>query len=198
MSTLPTLPTCPEPATIRIELYSANSLDACAYTCVDHTIRATAAAARAGLEAHLIGMAPDVVRPCGHVFAFPTGTLADAPSAVAHPRWCDRDDCQRRGRHHSRVLGVNTDRPEPFTLRAHLVQGLHPAAQPMVRLEDSAATRLHLSTRQTRILRHRLARLLALAGAGRTTGGATEVADAATRSAERMSTGGPAADVNRA
>lgn len=91
MSTLPTLPACPEPATIRIELYSADSLDACAYTCIDHTIRATAAVARAGLEAHLIGMAPDVVRPCGHMFVFPTGALAETPPAVKHPRWCDRD-----------------------------------------------------------------------------------------------------------
>jgi hypothetical protein len=90
VSTLPILPACPEPATIRIELYSEDSLDACAYTCVDHTIRATAAVARAGLEAHLMGVAPDVVRSCGYVFVFPTGTLAEAPTAVTHPRWCDR------------------------------------------------------------------------------------------------------------
>ncbi|MFG1653579.1 hypothetical protein ACGFIE_26960 [Micromonospora sp. NPDC049275] len=85
MSTVPKLPACGEPATIRIELYSADSLDACAYTCVDHTIRATAAAARAGLEAHLLGMAPDVERSCGHVFVFPTGALGDAPADRVPP-----------------------------------------------------------------------------------------------------------------
>ncbi|MFF0229659.1 hypothetical protein [Micromonospora sp. NPDC005254] len=169
MSTLPTLPACPEPATIRIELYSADSLDACTYTCVDHTIRATAAIARAGLEAHLIGMAPDVVRSCGHMFVFPTGTLADAPAGLTHPRWCDRDDCESRGQHHSRILGVETDRPEAITVQAVLVQALHEAAEPMVRLEDSAATRLLLSVRQTRVLRYRLANLLDLTRAGRRT-----------------------------
>ncbi|MFG1885257.1 hypothetical protein [Micromonospora sp. NPDC049102] len=166
MSTLPTLPACPEPATIRIELYNAESLDACAYTCVDHTIRATAAIARAGLEAHLIGMAPDVVRSCGHLFVFPTGNLADALTAVTHPRWCDRDDCARRGQHHSRVRGVDTDRAEAPSVHAVLIQALHPSAQPMVRIEDDAATRLLLSIRQTRVLRYRLSHLLAIAMAG--------------------------------
>ena len=167
MSTLPTLPACPEPATIRIELYSPNSLDACAYTCVDHTIRATASVARVGLEAHVIGMAPDVKRSCGHVFVFPTGTLADAPTAAAPPHWCDRNDCERRGQHHSRMLGVDTDRPEGVALQAALVQALHRAAEPMVRLEDSTASRLHLSNRQRRVLRYRLANLLDMTRTGR-------------------------------
>ncbi|MFI5490003.1 hypothetical protein [Micromonospora echinaurantiaca] len=79
MRTLPTLPACEEPATVRIELYSADSLDACAYTCIAHAVHATAAIARVGLEAHPVGMAPDVARPCGHLHVYPTGNLADAP-----------------------------------------------------------------------------------------------------------------------
>ncbi|MEU5783857.1 hypothetical protein [Micromonospora lupini] len=170
MGTVPTLPACGEPATVRIELYSADSLDAAAYTCVDHAIRATAAAARAGLEAHLLGMAPNVERPCGHVFVFPTGTLADSPADLAHPRWCDRNDCERRGQHRSRSLGVDTDRPEAFIVEAVLAQALHPAAEPMVRMtgmEGGAATSLFLSIRQARILRYRLANLLDMTRAGR-------------------------------
>lgn len=68
----------------------------------------------------------------------------------------------------------------------------------MVRLEDSAVKRLHLSMRQTRILRYRLARLLALATAGRTTVDTTKVADAATGGARWVSTGDPTYGVNKA
>lgn len=170
MSTLPTLPACGEPATVRIELYTPGSLDACAYTCTAHTIRATAAIARAGLEAHMTGVAPDVKRSCGYVFVFPTGTLGNAPADLAHPRWCDRDDCQRRGQHRSRILSLDTNRPEAFIVDVALVQALHPAVEPMVRLttvEDAAATSLVLSIGRARVLRYRLVSLLDMAKAGR-------------------------------
>ncbi|NJP32217.1 hypothetical protein [Micromonospora thermarum] len=168
MRTLPTPPLCGEPATVRIELYTADSLDACAYTCTGHVIHVTAVVARAGMDAHPVGMAPDVDRPCGYVHVFPTGTLADEPAELSHPRWCDRDECQRRDQHRSRARRVDTNRPEAFIVDVALVQALHPAAEPMVRLtsvQGGAAASLVLSVGQTRVLRYRLANLLDLAGA---------------------------------
>ncbi|MFG3576413.1 hypothetical protein [Micromonospora chersina] len=172
MSTLPTLPACGEPATVRIELYTANSLDACAYTCTAHTIHATVVIRRAGLDAHAVGMAPDVDRPCGYVHVYPTGTLA-APADQGHPPWCDRDDCQRRGQHRSRARQVNTNRPEAFIVDVALVQALHPAAEPMANLtsvEGAAAANLVLSIGQARVLRYRLVHLLDEARATRNGG----------------------------
>ncbi|MEV4820931.1 hypothetical protein [Micromonospora sp. NPDC049274] len=64
------------------------------------------------------------------------------------------------------MLGVEANRSEGAALQAALVQALHRAAEPMVRLEDSTATRLHLSIRQTRVLRYRLANLLEMTGTG--------------------------------
>ncbi|MCI4062452.1 hypothetical protein MRQ36_07705 [Micromonospora sp. R77] len=172
MGTLPTLPDCAEPATARIELYTADSLDACAYTCPAHTGHATTVSARAGLDAHPIGLAPDVDRPCGYVHVFPTGTLA-GPAPAACPRWCDRDDCRRRGRHRSRARYTDTDRPEAFVVDVALAQALHPAAEPMVHLTgvaDGAAGSVVLSIRQARVLRYRLAHLLDVARASRNAG----------------------------
>ncbi len=80
MRSLPTPPACEEPATVRIELYSADSLDACAYTCPAHTIHVTAVVTKAGMTAHPVGMAPDIARPCGYVHVFPTGALATEPA----------------------------------------------------------------------------------------------------------------------
>ncbi|WP_088960677.1 hypothetical protein [Micromonospora purpureochromogenes] len=111
-------------------------------------------------------MAPGVDRLCGYVHVFPTGTLADR---TACPRWCDRDDCQRRGQHRSRARHVDTNRPEAFIGGVALVQALHPAAEPMVNLtsvEGSAAASLVLSIGQARVLRYRLAHLLGMAKAG--------------------------------
>ncbi|GHJ05955.1 hypothetical protein TPA0907_03220 [Micromonospora humidisoli] len=173
MSTLPTLPTCGDPATVRIELYTPGSLDACAYTCAAHTVRASAAVARAGLAAHVTGMAPDMKRSCGDVFVYPTGALGGAPADLTHPHWCNRDDCERRGRHRSRILRSDTNRPEAFIVGVALVQALHPAAKPTVRLtsvEGGAATSLVLSVGQSRVLRYRLANLLDMARAGRNGG----------------------------
>ncbi|MEH0983226.1 hypothetical protein [Micromonospora sp. CPCC 205556] len=172
MSTLPTLPSCGEPATVRIELYTADSLDACAYTCTAHLTHATAVSVRAGLDTQPIGMAPGTNRPCGYLHVFSTGTLADR-LGPDHPRWCDRHDCQHRGQHRSRSRHVDTDRPEPFIVDVALVQALHPAAEPMVNLTSVAgiaAGSLVLSVAQARVLRYRLAHLLEVARATRNDG----------------------------
>ncbi|MEU3456417.1 hypothetical protein ABZ671_22885 [Micromonospora sp. NPDC006766] len=168
MGTQLTLPVCGEAATVRIELYTADSLDACAYTCTAHTVRATAVVTRAGLDAHPVGIALDVGRPCGYVHVYPTGTLASEPADLSHPRWCDREDCQRRGQHRSRTRQMDTNQPEAFIVEVALVQALHPAGEPMVNLtsvEGAAAASLVLSIGQARVLRYRLADLLDLAKA---------------------------------
>ncbi|SCG73593.1 hypothetical protein [Micromonospora humi] len=163
MSTLPTLPTCGAPATVRIELYTVDSLDACAYTCTAHTPQATAAIGGAGLAAYPSGLEPGVSRPCGHVHVFPTGALAADPD---HPRWCDRDGCRLRGRHRSRARQVDTNRSEASAVEVGLVRALHAGAETMVTL-GGEATVLALSIGQARVLRYRLAHLLDLAVASR-------------------------------
>ncbi|WP_089155036.1 hypothetical protein [Micromonospora sp. NBS 11-29] len=162
MSTLPNLPDCGQPATTRIELYTANSLDACAYTCEAHTLHATAALGRAGLDAYPAGLAPGLSRACGHVHVYPTGTLA-APDDLDHPRWCDRDGCRHRGQHRSRARQVDVDR---FVVGVGLVRALHPAAEPMVSLRSAEGGALVLSIGQAKVLRHRLAHVLDLATVG--------------------------------
>lgn len=163
MSTLPTLPDCAEPATTRIELYTADSLDACAYTCAAHAPQVTAAIGGAGLEAYPSGLGFGVSRPCGHVYVYPTGGLADD---LNHPRWCDRDGCRLRGRHRSRVRQVDTNRSEAFPVGVGLVRALHPGAETMVHLSGAGAT-VVLSIGQARVLRYRLAHLLDLAAVSR-------------------------------
>ncbi|KKK06219.1 hypothetical protein [Micromonospora sp. HK10] len=172
MSTLPTLPVCGEPATVRIELYTADSLDGCAYTCAAHAAQATAVVGRAGLDAHPVGLAPDVDRPCGYLHVYATGRLATG-EGPGHPRWCDRDGCERRGQHRSRARHVGTNRPETFIVDVRLVRALHPAAEPMVNLTSvagGAAATLLLSISQARVLRYRLAHLLDEAKAARNGG----------------------------
>ncbi|MFC5926091.1 hypothetical protein [Micromonospora vulcania] len=83
MRTLPTPPACGEHATIRIELYTSQSLDACAYTCATHAAQLTAEIVEAGLSAEPFGMTVDVDRPCGYLHVFPTGNLAD-PTRPTH------------------------------------------------------------------------------------------------------------------
>ncbi|MEU7946198.1 hypothetical protein AB0C50_16090 [Micromonospora taraxaci] len=166
MRTLPTPPACGEPATVRIELYTADSLDACAYTCPAHTIHVTAVATEAGMNAHPVGMAPDVERPCGYVHVFPTGTLASEAPDPSHPRWCDRGGCNRRGGHRSPTLILDTNRPETSIVDVALVQALRPATAPMVSLtsvEGDAASGLMLSLGQARVLRYRLLNLFGMA-----------------------------------
>ncbi|WP_157562875.1 hypothetical protein [Micromonospora chokoriensis] len=170
MRTLPSLPVCGEPATVRIELCTSGSLDACAYACATHAPDVTAEVLTAGLSANPGGMAAGVERPCGYVHVFPTGNLANPP----HPAWCDRDDCQRRGQHRSQASHLDTNRPESLKVDACLVQALHPAAEPMVNLtsvEGNAAACLVLSVRQTRVLRYRLANLLDAAKPARNNAG---------------------------
>ncbi|WFE31911.1 hypothetical protein [Micromonospora sp. WMMD975] len=161
MSTLPTLPDCGEPATVRIELYTTDSLDGCVYTCEAHAAPAVAAFGGAGLAAYPTCLEPGVSRPCGHVYVYPTGTLADDPD---HPRWCDRDGCRLRGQHRSRTR--RTDPDQPAALGVGLVRALHPTGEPMVSLRGAEAGLL-LSIGQARVLRYRLARLLDLAAASR-------------------------------
>ncbi|MGA4729599.1 hypothetical protein ACPB67_19420 [Micromonospora taraxaci] len=166
MGTLPTPPACGDPATVRIELYTADSLDACAYTCPAHTIHLTAVATKTGMSAHPVGMAPDVERPCGYVHVFPTGTLATESADPSHPRWCDRGGCDRRGRHRSPTLILDTNRPETSIVEVALVQTLRPATEPMVSLtsmEGDAAAGLMLSLGQARVLRYRLVNLFGMA-----------------------------------
>ncbi|WFE42131.1 hypothetical protein [Micromonospora sp. WMMD998] len=83
MSTLPTLSDRGDPAAVRIELYTADSLDGCAYTCDAHAAPAVAAFGGAGLAAYPAGLEPGVSRPCGHVYVYPTGALA---GDLDHPR----------------------------------------------------------------------------------------------------------------
>ncbi|MFK4244878.1 hypothetical protein ACI2KV_18520 [Micromonospora chokoriensis] len=126
----------------------------------------TAVATKAGMNAHPVGMAPDVERPCGHVHVFPTGTLATEAPDPSHPHWCDRGGCNRRGRHRSPTLILDTNRPETSIVDVALVQALRPASAPMVSLtsvEGDAAAGLMLSLGQARVLRYRLVNLFGMA-----------------------------------
>lgn len=85
METLPfTLPTCREPATVRLEVYSPapgdlyGSLDASVYVCEEHGIETVTAIWAANLTARKVTMAPDITRTCGEVYVFPTGALGGA------------------------------------------------------------------------------------------------------------------------
>ncbi|RQW83549.1 hypothetical protein [Micromonospora globispora] len=84
MQTLPILPSCGQPASIRIEVYSPDpgdlygSLDASAYFCDLHAMSAVSAIWRAQLTPYKVEMAPDVQRRCGEVYVFPTGRMGGA------------------------------------------------------------------------------------------------------------------------
>ncbi|MDG4792438.1 hypothetical protein [Micromonospora sp. WMMD1082] len=138
MSNLPfTLSGCDQPATIRIEVYSAadgrlhGSLDAVVYACDRHGIEAVSATQAAGLTAH---RDPDPTaahamgRTCGHVFVFPTGSLATPD----HPAWCDQQGCQRRREHCSPVVEVDGVHREPLIMHVMLIQAIRPGAEPML------------------------------------------------------------------
>lgn len=166
MGTIPiALPLCGLQATTRIEIYNANSLDASAYTCPEHTRTALAAVTDAGMQARPIPMAPDISRPCGHVHVYPTGTLAD-PHDVGHPSWCDRKDCVQRGRHRSIRLPVSTGTPEAAIVDVSLTQALARGAEPMMALTvvdgDSGSRETVLSLGQGRVLSYQVRRLLDL------------------------------------
>ncbi|MFI7203305.1 hypothetical protein [Micromonospora aurantiaca (nom. illeg.)] len=123
MSTLPfTLPTCGQPATVRLEVFTnttaglPDSLDASVYTCEQHADPATDTIEGTNRTANRVRMAPDVQRTCGQVYAFPTGQLAD------HPAWCDGKACGDRGEHRSVPMGVRPGPDDVSGLTAHLVQ----------------------------------------------------------------------------
>ena len=83
MSNLPfTLPTCDQPATGRIEVYSPDpagdafgSLDASVYACDSHEPDVMAATWAAGMTGYRVDMIPDIDRTCGEFYIYRTGNL---------------------------------------------------------------------------------------------------------------------------
>ncbi|WP_353901743.1 hypothetical protein ABUL04_11845 [Micromonospora harpali] len=188
MSVLPPLAGCGELATVRIEVYGAGGLDAAAYACAGHAAPIVATIEAAGWSACPVPRVPESGRPCGHVYRYPTGGLADPPGD-AHPRWCDRDGCAARRRHRSTRLPLTPRSPEPpagplaaddpaaegLAARARtevaadvaLAQALVPGAGPMLVVAVGGAEpgELMLTLDQGRVLSYRLRRLLDLAAA---------------------------------
>ncbi|NBE83106.1 hypothetical protein [Micromonospora rubida] len=173
MRVLPPLPGCGEPATVRIEVYGGDSLDAAAYACAEHVIAFVATIEAAGWSAHPVARVPELGRPCGHVYRYPTGGLADPPGD-AHPRWCDRDGCTARRRHRSVRLPLTPRSPEPLSALAGearadvaLAQALVSGAEPVLVFAVGGAEpgELMLTLNQGLVLSYRLRRLLDLAGA---------------------------------
>lgn len=178
MSNLPfTLPTCDRPASVRLEVYTPaggelGSLDASAYVCAEHVVQAGLAISAAGFTPQVFPLAPDVLRTCGQVHIYPTGNLADDDQ---HPRWCDRQNCERRGEHRSPARNVDTGQPEAVIVDVALVQNVHPAAEPQISLTgidgagaaEPVAVHLLLSIGQARTLRYRLAQLIDATKGGR-------------------------------
>ncbi|MGY3520807.1 hypothetical protein ACVMYR_31390 [Micromonospora sp. PTRAS2] len=99
-------------ATVRIEVYGAGGLDAAAYACTGHAAPIAVTIEAAGWSACPVPRVPESGRPCGHVYRYPTGGLADPPGD-AHPRWCDRDGCAARRRHRSVRLPLTPRSPAP-------------------------------------------------------------------------------------
>lgn len=135
MSNLPfTLPSCEQPATIRLELYSAADghllglLDASVYTCEHHGIEAVASIWRANLTAQKVTLAPDVERTCGEVYVYPTGALGDEQTASTptskHPRWCESQQCDGRW-HRGRLIEFVSITGDQATATVQLQQS-HP------------------------------------------------------------------------
>lgn len=159
------LPACGDAAATRIEVYSADSLDANAYTCGLHTDRALAEIGRAGLHGHPVPLAPDITRPCGHVHVYPTGRLGDQHDR-GHPSWCDRAGCATRGQHRSIQLPISVGQPEAAIAYLALTRGLAPGLEPTLTLtvvDGDAGTEVVLSLKQGRVLSYQVRRLLDLA-----------------------------------
>ncbi|QGN47906.1 hypothetical protein GKC29_14315 [Micromonospora sp. WMMC415] len=159
------LPECGDSAATRIEVYSADSLDANAYTCHVHTDEALAAIGRAGLHGHPVPLAPDITRPCGHVHVYPTGQLGDRHDP-GHPPWCDRAGCTTRGQHRSVQLPISVGQPEAAIAYLALTRCLAPALEPALTLtvvDGDTGTEVVLSLGQGRVLSYRVRRLLDLA-----------------------------------
>ncbi|WP_432953832.1 hypothetical protein [Micromonospora haikouensis] len=194
MSVLPPLPGCGELATIRIEVYGGGGLDAAAYACAWHAASIVATIEAAGWSACPAPRVPESGRPCGHVYRYPTGGLADPPGDT-HPRWCDRDGCAARRRHRSTRLPLTPRSPAPSagppaaedpptgaptakgpafeapTTEAAadvaLAQATVPGAGPVLVVAVGGAEpgELMLTLDQGRVLSYRLRRLLDLAAA---------------------------------
>ncbi|MGN9775849.1 hypothetical protein ACTMS0_08715 [Micromonospora sp. H33] len=166
MRALPiTLPQCGDAASTRIEVYSAESLDANAYTCNVHTEHALAEIGRAGLQGHPVPLAPDITRPCGHVHVYPTGRMGDQHDP-GHPSWCDRRGCIVRGQHRSIPLPISTGGPEAAIAHLALTLGLTPGVEPVLALtvvDGDAGKEVVLSLGQGRVLSYQVRRLLDLA-----------------------------------
>ncbi|SCF10048.1 hypothetical protein GA0070558_12829 [Micromonospora haikouensis] len=194
MSVFPPLPGCGELASVRIEVYGGGGLDAAAYACAGHAAPIAVTIEAAGWSACPTSLVPESGRPCGHVYRYPTGGLADPPGD-AHPRWCDRDGCAARRRHRSTRLPLTPRSPAPPTglLAAEgpatkgptaggpatgappveapadvaLAQALVPGAGPVLVVAVGGAEpgELMLTLDQGRVLSYRLRRLLDLAAA---------------------------------
>ncbi|MEU8025079.1 hypothetical protein [Micromonospora haikouensis] len=194
MSVLPPLPGCGELATVRIEVYGAGGLDAAAYACAGHAAPIVATIEAAGWSACPVPRVPESGRPCGHVYRYPTGGLADPPGD-AHPRWCDRDGCTARRRHRSTRLPLTPRSPAPpadplatddptakdpttegpatgappaeVAADVALAQALVPGAGPVLVVAVGGAEpgELMFTLDQGRVLSYRLRRLLDLAAA---------------------------------
>ncbi|HEY9415210.1 MAG TPA: hypothetical protein VIQ30_10655 [Pseudonocardia sp.] len=156
MSTLPSMPGCGQPATIRIEIYRPGngslygSLEAVVYMCERHGIEAVSAAQAAGLTGHRGNAPMPLDRPCGHVYAFPTAA-AERSDDEQHPSWCDRKGCADRGEHRSVAMGVKPSPDDLTAVTVHLVQlTAAPATPVLVALtfvaEDPADTAEQLVT----------------------------------------------------
>ncbi|MFB9543829.1 hypothetical protein [Micromonospora sagamiensis] len=122
-----------------------------------------------GWSAQSVVLAPDIERPCGHVYRYATGRLAVRDSAD-HPSWCSRAGCRERRQHRSRRLPVSSGRPEVVRADVALVAGDIPGMDmpPRVTLrvsEDDVCREIVLSTAQAAVLVHRLRQLLDLSGA---------------------------------
>jgi hypothetical protein len=158
------LPGCGEPATERIEVYGADSLDAAAYACSRHRARVVAAIEAGGLAAYPVPPVPGMRRPCGYVHRYPTGGLADPPGDP-HPQWCDRGGCVDRRRHRSVRLPLSPPWPEATRADVALAQALAPGGEPMLAIAVGGAEpgELVLSLGQGRVLAYQVRRLLNLA-----------------------------------
>ncbi|MFI6068236.1 hypothetical protein ACIA47_23620 [Micromonospora sp. NPDC051227] len=78
------LPSCDQPATGRIEIYTPvdgdafGSLDASVYACTSHETDVIAAAWTVNLTAYRIEMLPGINRTCSEFYAYLTGNFGGA------------------------------------------------------------------------------------------------------------------------
>ncbi|MER7459221.1 hypothetical protein [Micromonospora sp. NPDC126480] len=166
--TLPTLPGCGQPATVRIEIFSpasgpsGGSLDGSLYACEQHAADMVTALQAAGFNAYRVS-GGDRVKRCGEGLDFtgPAPQPLTAPE-VQHPTWCIRGKlCTDEGIHHSRPLTVVSgdalDLVRIWSERAWTVDRVSFVLETTV---EGAVGYTYLTTEQARVLRHLLGRLL--------------------------------------